>query len=124
MRKITDGQGAGIIVEVGGAGTIAQSTLAVAHRVTISLIGHIAYDTTGMNLLHFTCSGATLRAIGGGSRTDLDDMNRVVPAHRLRPAWAAAPTSARSPAVTETRKVVPCGSWETGRTGRTAWTCR
>ncbi|MFF8882371.1 zinc-binding dehydrogenase [Streptomyces flaveolus] len=87
MRKITDGQGAGIIVEVGGAGTIAQSTLAVAHRVTISLIGHIAYDTAGMNLLHFTCSGATLRAIGGGSRTDLEDMNRVVPAHRLRPVF-------------------------------------
>ncbi|MFF9496935.1 MDR/zinc-dependent alcohol dehydrogenase-like family protein [Streptomyces flaveolus] len=87
MRKITDGQGAGISVEVGGAGTIAQSTLAVAHRVTISLIGHAAYDITGMNLLHFTCSGATLRAIGGGSRSDLEDTDRVVPAHRLRPVF-------------------------------------
>jgi len=84
VRKITDGQGADIVVEVGGAGTIAQSTLAVAHRGTISLIGHVAYDTAGMNLLHFTYSGATLRAIGGGSRSDLKDMNRVVPAHRLR----------------------------------------
>ncbi|MFJ8001251.1 NAD(P)-dependent alcohol dehydrogenase [Streptomyces sp. NPDC096310] len=84
-RKLTDGQGADVIVEVGGAGTIAQSIAAVAYRGTISLVGHVAHDTTGMNLLDFTYSGATLRAIGGGSRSDLEDMNRVITAHRLRP---------------------------------------
>lgn len=50
-----------MIVEVGGAGTIAQSIAAVAYRGVISLVGHLAHDTTGMNLLDFTYSGATLR---------------------------------------------------------------
>lgn len=73
-------------MEVSGAGTITQSIAAVAYRGVISLVGHLAHDTTGMNLLDFTYSGATLRAIGGGSRSDLEDMNRVIAAHRLRPA--------------------------------------
>ncbi|MFE6031706.1 zinc-dependent alcohol dehydrogenase family protein [Streptomyces niveus] len=85
VRKLTDGRGADVIVEVGGAGTIAQSVAAVAYRGTISLVGHLAYDTTGMNLLDFSYSGATLRAIGGGSRSDLEDMNRVIAAHKIRP---------------------------------------
>ncbi|WP_307783605.1 zinc-binding dehydrogenase [Streptomyces spinoverrucosus] len=85
VRGLTDGQGADVVVEVGGAGTIAQSIKAVAYRGVISLVGHVAHDTTGMNLLDFTYSGATLRAIGGGSRSDLEDMNRVITAHQLRP---------------------------------------
>ncbi|MEV6153247.1 zinc-binding dehydrogenase [Nonomuraea sp. NPDC052129] len=85
MRELTDDRGADVVVEVGGAGTIAQSVAAVAYRGVISLVGHVAYDTTGMNLLDFTYSGATLRAIGGGSRSDLEDMNRVITAHKLRP---------------------------------------
>jgi NADPH:quinone reductase-like Zn-dependent oxidoreductase len=85
VRELTDGQGADILVEVGGAGTIAQSLKAVAYRGTISLVGHVAHDSTGMNLLDFTYSGATLRAIGGGSRSDLEDMNRVIEAHQLHP---------------------------------------
>jgi len=85
VRKLTDNQGADLIVEVGGAGTIAQSIAAVAYRGIISLVGHVAHDAAGMNLLDFTYSGATLRAIGGGSRSDQEDMNRVIAAHKLRP---------------------------------------
>ncbi|MFE2990601.1 NAD(P)-dependent alcohol dehydrogenase [Streptomyces sp. NPDC059262] len=85
VRRLTNDQGADIIVEVGGAGTITQSIAAVAYRGVISLVGHVAFDTTGMSLLDFTYSGATLRAIGGGSRSDLEDMNRVITAHQLRP---------------------------------------
>jgi NADPH:quinone reductase-like Zn-dependent oxidoreductase len=85
VRELTGGQGADVIVEVGGAGTIAQSIAAIAYRGIISLVGHLAHDTTGMNLLDFTYSGATLRTIGGGSRSDPEDMNRVIAAHRLRP---------------------------------------
>jgi NADPH:quinone reductase-like Zn-dependent oxidoreductase len=87
-------------VEVGGAGTIAQSIAAVAYRGITSLVGHLAHDTIGTNLLDFTYSGATLRAIGGGSRSDLEGMNRVIAAHRLRPVidrvfpFAEAPAAA------------------------------
>ncbi len=85
VRALTNGRGADVIVEVGGAGTIAQSIAAIAYRGVISLVGHITHDTTGMNLLDFTYSGATLRTIGGGSRSDLEDMNRVIEAQQLRP---------------------------------------
>ncbi|GHA70078.1 MULTISPECIES: zinc-dependent alcohol dehydrogenase family protein [Streptomyces] len=85
VRKLTDGQGANVVVEVGGAGSIAQSITAVAYRGVISLVGHLQMNSTGMNILDFALSGATLRAIGGGSRSDLEDMNRVITAHKLRP---------------------------------------
>ncbi|MFF7651708.1 zinc-binding dehydrogenase [Streptomyces sp. NPDC007983] len=85
VRKLTAGQGTDVIVEVGGAGTRAQSIAAIAYAGVISLVGHLAHDTTGMNLLDFTYSGATLRAIGGGSRSDLEDMIRVIAAYKLRP---------------------------------------
>jgi aryl-alcohol dehydrogenase-like predicted oxidoreductase len=45
------------------AGTIAQSNTAITYRGIVSLVGHLAYDTTGMNPLDITYSGATLRAI-------------------------------------------------------------
>ncbi|WP_205661228.1 zinc-binding dehydrogenase [Amycolatopsis vastitatis] len=35
-----------------------------------------------MDLLY---AQVTLRVIGGGSRSDLEDMNRVIAAHKLRP---------------------------------------
>ncbi|MEJ8302934.1 NAD(P)-dependent alcohol dehydrogenase [Saccharibacillus sacchari] len=85
VRQLTNGRGADLIVEVGGAGTIAQSIKAVAYRGVISLVGHIAHTTVGMNLLDFTSSGATLRTVGGGSRSDFENMNRVIEAHQLRP---------------------------------------
>ncbi|MCX5094005.1 zinc-binding dehydrogenase [Streptomyces sp. NBC_00365] len=57
VRKLTDDQGADVIVEVGGAGTMAQSVAAIAYRGTISLVGHLAYEEKGLNLLDFTYSG-------------------------------------------------------------------
>jgi NADPH:quinone reductase-like Zn-dependent oxidoreductase len=39
VRELTDGQGADVIVEVGGAATIAQSIAAAAYRGIISLTG-------------------------------------------------------------------------------------
>ncbi|WP_246097103.1 zinc-dependent alcohol dehydrogenase family protein [Streptomyces botrytidirepellens] len=91
VRKFTDGHGADVIVEIGGAGTPAQSIKAVAYRGVISQVGHVSLfgdvppETTGVNLLEFTASGATLRTIGGGSRSDLENMNRVISAHKLHP---------------------------------------
>jgi NADPH:quinone reductase-like Zn-dependent oxidoreductase len=85
VRKLTKGLGADVIVEVGGAGTIAQSIAAVAYRGVISLTGNVAPATTGIDVVSLLYSSATLRVIGGGSRSDLEDMNRAIEAHRLRP---------------------------------------
>jgi len=85
VKKLTNGQGADYVIEVGGAGTIAESIKSVAYRGMISSVGHLAFNETGMNLLDFTYSGATLRVIGGGSRSDLEDMIRVMKQHKIHP---------------------------------------
>jgi NADPH:quinone reductase-like Zn-dependent oxidoreductase len=41
VRELADSQGTDVVVEVGGAGTIAQSITAVAHCGVISLVGHL-----------------------------------------------------------------------------------
>lgn len=58
---------------------------AVRNRGMISLVGNLAPTTVGMDIVSMLYSGATLRTIGGGSRSDLEEMNRVIAAHRMRP---------------------------------------
>ena len=45
----------------------------------------LAPSNAGMDLLAFFLTGATLRTIGLGSRSDFEEMNRVIVAHRIRP---------------------------------------
>lgn len=84
VRTIADGRGVDLAVEIGGAGTIAQSLEALVHGGTISLVGNLAAGQ-GMDLGRFLGRGATLRTITVGSRHDAERMNRVVARHRLRP---------------------------------------
>lgn len=84
MRRLTDDRGADLVIEIGGAGTIAQSITALAHGGLISLVGNLAAGD-GMNLTRFFGRGAKLRTITVGSRNDLERMNRVISRHRLRP---------------------------------------
>jgi NADPH:quinone reductase-like Zn-dependent oxidoreductase len=83
VQKLTGG--VDLVVEVGGAGTIAQSLAALALRGTISYVGHLAGTSEGMDLMSFFFRQATLRTIGVGSRSDLEEMNRVIERHQLRP---------------------------------------
>ncbi len=71
-------------MEIGGAGTIAQSVDALADGGRISLVGNLA-SGGGMDLTRFFQRGATLRTITVGSRSELERMNRVIGRHRLRP---------------------------------------
>ncbi len=83
-RELTDGRGADLVVEIGGAGTIRQSITALAHGGRISLVGNLA-PGDGMDLTEFLNRGATLRTITVGSRSDFERMNRVISRHELRP---------------------------------------
>jgi NADPH:quinone reductase-like Zn-dependent oxidoreductase len=85
VRVLTDGGGVDVIVEIGGAGTMAQSVEAVAFGGRISLVGNLGTASDGMDVMRFFRTGATLRTIGVGSRSDLEEMNRVITRHRLRP---------------------------------------
>ncbi|WP_236256010.1 zinc-dependent alcohol dehydrogenase family protein [Streptomyces hygroscopicus] len=83
VRALTDG-GADRVVEIGGAGTLSQSIDAVAYGGQIALVGNLA-SGSGMDITRFFRRAATLRSISVGSRSDFEQMNKVIARHRLRP---------------------------------------
>ncbi|MFD5383525.1 NAD(P)-dependent alcohol dehydrogenase [Streptomyces sp. NPDC127074] len=83
VQALTGG-GADRVVEIGGAGTLAQSIDAVAHGGQIALVGNLA-SGSGMDVTRFFRRAATLRSISVGSRSDFERMNKVIGRHRLRP---------------------------------------
>ncbi|MBB4684282.1 zinc-dependent alcohol dehydrogenase family protein [Amycolatopsis jiangsuensis] len=84
VRELTDDRGVDLVVEIGGAGTIAQSLTALAYGGRISLVGNLA-SGEGMDLTRFLQRGATLRTITVGNREDLEQLARTIGLHRLRP---------------------------------------
>ena len=85
VLALTKGRGADRIVEVGGTGTIAQSIKSVAYYGEIALVGMLDPTDSAMSLIDFFLSQSTLRTIGVGSRSDLEDMNRALALHNVHP---------------------------------------
>jgi NADPH:quinone reductase-like Zn-dependent oxidoreductase len=84
-RRLTRGRGVDRIVEVGGPGTLAQSTRAVAYGGQVSLVGALAVQESGLDFMSMFLSQATFQPIAVGSRRDLEDVCRAVAQHRIRP---------------------------------------
>lgn len=72
------------VVEVGGAGTLAQSIAAVGFGGEIALIGVLTRegDTSPHGLMF---KGASIRGLFVGSRTMAEDLNAFADAHGIRP---------------------------------------
>ena len=85
VRLLTGGRGVDRVVEVGGPGTLAQSTKAVAYGGQVSLVGALAADDVGLDFMSMFLSQARFQPIAVGSRRDLEDLCRVVEQHRIRP---------------------------------------
>ena len=62
--------GVDLVVEVGGAGSLAQSIRALGYGGRISLIGNLAPGGENIDMMQFFWNGATLRSIAIGSRSD------------------------------------------------------
>ncbi|MBN2193450.1 MAG: NAD(P)-dependent alcohol dehydrogenase [Polyangiaceae bacterium] len=73
------------VVEVGGAGTLAQSLRAVRVGGTISVIGVLAGTATQLDVLPILMNQVRLQGIFGGSRASFVEMNRAIAASRLVP---------------------------------------
>lgn len=86
-KELTHGVGVDRIVEVGGPGTLAQSINAVAYHGQVSIIGALTAgpDQPAIDFMRLFFSQARYECIGVGSRSDLDDLIRVVANHQLRP---------------------------------------
>lgn len=99
VREITGGRGADHVVEVGGAGTLAQSIEAVRIGGHIALIGVLTGGE--INPMPILRKSIRLNGIYVGSTEMFEAMNRAIAAHGLKPvidadfAFDAAPDAYR-----------------------------
>jgi NADPH:quinone reductase-like Zn-dependent oxidoreductase len=84
-KELTGGVGVDHVIEVGGAGTLAQSLRAVRMGGRISLIGVLAGGKTDLTLAAVFMQRIRLQGILVGDRESFEAMNRAIAAHRLRP---------------------------------------
>lgn len=83
VRELTSGRGADRVVDV--AGLLSQSLGAVAIAGHVACVGFVAADSTPMDTRALFASGATVRAVAVGSRSQFLDMNRLIEKTGLRP---------------------------------------
>jgi NADPH:quinone reductase-like Zn-dependent oxidoreductase len=84
-RELTAGRGVDQVVEVGGAGTLAQSLRAVRFGGTVSLIGVLTGGETSLPLASIFMRQVRLQGILVGHREAFEGLLRACEAHRLRP---------------------------------------
>ncbi len=84
VRQLTGGRGVDHVVEVGGAGTLAQSLRAVRTGGHIALIGVLS-GYGQFNPLPILMKGVRISGIYVGSRDMFEAMNRAIALHNLHP---------------------------------------
>jgi NADPH:quinone reductase-like Zn-dependent oxidoreductase len=85
VKRLAGGEGVDIVIEVGGAGSLANSIRASAMGGLIVLLGVLAGDANPPNLTPVFMNGLRVQGLLVGSRDDFDAMNRLISAHRVRP---------------------------------------
>jgi NADPH:quinone reductase-like Zn-dependent oxidoreductase len=86
VQRITMGQGANHIIEIGGVGTIQQSFDSVARGGVISVIGFLSFtsqdnipNVTMLSVVH----GCVVRGIQGGSKQQLEEAVKLMGSREL-----------------------------------------
>jgi NADPH:quinone reductase-like Zn-dependent oxidoreductase len=86
VKALTGGRGADLIVEIGGAGTLAQSIRAVRVGGTIAMIGVVAgAAASNIPVPLVVMQQVRMQGVTLGSRADFEAMLRACTAARLRP---------------------------------------
>jgi NADPH:quinone reductase-like Zn-dependent oxidoreductase len=85
VLRLTDGQGADHVVEVGGAGTLPRSFEAVKTGGVVSLIGLLTGTNIEVNPLPVLFKSIRLEGLSVGSVTMFESMNRTLEALRIEP---------------------------------------
>lgn len=83
--ELTGGRGVDFVVEVGGAGTLAQSMKAVRMQGQISLIGVLSGGAGQVNPLPILMKNIRVQGIFVGSREMFEQMNRAIALAKLKP---------------------------------------
>lgn len=85
VRKQTGGEGVDLVVEVGGAGTLAESLNAVCIGGHVSMIGVLTGLASTVPTAKIMAMNVTVRGITVGNRQQFEAMNRAIAHHRLKP---------------------------------------
>jgi len=85
-RELSGGDGVDLVVEVGGAGTLGQSLVAVRPGGQISLLGVLSGASSDFNVIPVFMKQVRIQGLLVGSRELFEQMNRAISAHELRPA--------------------------------------
>jgi len=85
VRRLTGGTGVQRVVEIGGAATLPQSLQAVALSGEIAFVGTLAGGSSMIDANAVFASGAALRPVAAGSRTQLQAAVRAMAVKQLRP---------------------------------------
>jgi NADPH:quinone reductase-like Zn-dependent oxidoreductase len=85
VKELAGGAGADLVLEVGGAGTFAQSLRAVRPGGQISLIGNLTGTATEVVLTSILMRRLRVQGILVGPRESFEAMNRAIALHRLHP---------------------------------------
>jgi NADPH:quinone reductase-like Zn-dependent oxidoreductase len=83
-RQQTSGSGVDIVIEVGGAGTLERSVKAVRVGGHVALIGVLA-GPGNFNPLSILMKAVRLQGVFVGSRAMLEEMERFIETHGIRP---------------------------------------
>jgi NADPH:quinone reductase-like Zn-dependent oxidoreductase len=81
----TNGEGADLVVEVGGAGTFGQSLKAVRVAGVVAQIGVLSQTSEPLNVVPILHKQIHVQGIYVGSRTDFLEMNRAITQTKLKP---------------------------------------
>jgi NADPH:quinone reductase-like Zn-dependent oxidoreductase len=85
VLELTDGRGADVVVEVGGAGTLEKSLAAVRYAGIVTLIGVLTGTAGPIPTAAILRRHLRVQGIYVGSREMFEEMNRAIARHRLRP---------------------------------------
>lgn len=85
VREITGGRGADHVVEVGGAGTFAQSLASIRVGGHISIIGLLAGASNDLMIPFVIGANAKIKGISVGARQHFEDMCRSIALHKIKP---------------------------------------
>jgi NADPH:quinone reductase-like Zn-dependent oxidoreductase len=97
VREQTQGIGADIVIEVGGAGTLERSIKAIRFGGHIALIGILTGAGT-FNPIPILMKAVRVQGVFVGSRAMFEDMNRLIVGQGIRPVIDCAFPFSESPA--------------------------
>ena len=83
VRKLTNGMGADVTIDVGGAETIERALASTRMGGRLAPVGLLTGRPSTGALVGYV--GADITPIRVGSRQDFEAMNRAIALHRLRP---------------------------------------